>query len=190
MEITLLRHGKALMPNLNKISAASFSHWVEAYNAADLCPTSIPSSSTLNHAKQSHAVICSQLPRSIQSAKALDIKNITLIDTQFNEAGIPNANWRSLKLSPMIWAIIFRLLWLFGYSKNSESFTEAKQRASTSARTLISMAKEHKNVLLIGHGIYNKLLAKELRKLGWSGPANPGSKNWQYSIYKKGNHNE
>lgn len=186
MEIILLRHGKPIVPALDKINAISFIQWIEAYNVSGLSPTSKPLQTTLTRVSQCNATVCSQLPRSIQSAEALKIINITLTDAQFNEAGMPSANWRLLKLSPTMWVIIFRLFWLLGYSKHSESYKEAKQRAATSAKILINLAKENKSVLFIGHGIYNKFLAKELRLLGWSGPRNPGSKYWHFGVYKNG----
>jgi len=156
MEIILLRQGKPLIPLLDRINAISFIQWIEAYNSAGLCLTSPPPQTTLTRVNQGNATVCSQLSRSIQSAEALNITNIILTDAQFNEAGLPSANWRRLKLSPTIWLIIFRLLWLFGYSKHSESYNEAKQRAAGSTKTLINLAGEYKSVLFIGLNIYLK----------------------------------
>ncbi len=185
MEIILLRHGKPNIPPLKKIKAFSFKNWIELYNSSGICPTSTPNKNALSIAQKCNAIICSELPRSKESAKALKAKNITLSHHQFNEAGLPSSNWRGLKLSPYTWAVIFRILWLFGYSNNSESFKETKIRAENSAKKLIELAKEHKSILFVGHGIYNKLLAKQLISLGWSGPSNPGSKHWSFGIYKK-----
>ena len=184
MEIILLRHGKPIMPSLEKIKAFSFRQWVETYDSSELCLSSKPNKTTTTRAKKCGSVVCSDLMRSIQSAEALNIKNITLSESQFNEAGLPSANWGILKLSPKTWAVIFRTLWLFGYSNNSESYKEAKIRASDSANKLIDLAKEHGSVLFVGHGIYNRLLAKKLKSLGWSGPSNPGTKHWSFGVYK------
>lgn len=184
MEIILLRHGKPNIPSLNKIKAFAFKDWIDSYNAAGLNQQSIPTEKALIIANKCKVVVCSELPRSKESAAALKIKKITLSHSQFNEAGLPSANWNSLKLSPAIWAIIFRILWLFGYSNNSESYKEANTRAKKSAQKLIALAQEHERVLFIGHGIYNKLLSKQLRLLGWSGPANPGTKHWSFGTYK------
>jgi len=137
MEIILVRHGKPIIPSLNKINALSFKFWVEQYNSSELSSSSMPSKELLAIAKKCNAFVCSGLPRSIQSVTSLNIDNITLSHSQFNEAGLPNANWSMIKLSPMTWAVIFRLLWLFGYANNSESFKDAKMRAKASAQTLI-----------------------------------------------------
>ena len=71
MKIILLRHGKPIMPDMKKISASAFNNWVQEYNSSGLCPTSKPTIQAINCAKNSKAIVCSELPRSIESAQAL-----------------------------------------------------------------------------------------------------------------------
>jgi broad specificity phosphatase PhoE len=72
-----------------------------------------------------------------------------------------------------------------GYSKNSESFNEAKERADDATNELESLANAQNEVLLIGHGIMNKLIAKVLRTRGWSKVRSSGQSYWNYEIYEK-----
>jgi broad specificity phosphatase PhoE len=51
-----------------------------------------------------------------------------------------------------------------GYSRNSESFKEAKSRASEAVEKLLEIAKEYENVLFVGHDVYNRILSKESSK--------------------------
>ena len=185
MKIIILRHEKPITPSLSKLSASEFSDWVNEYNAAGLCPTSKPTEYAQNYANKCKAIVCSELPRSIESAKALNNENIILSDSIFNEAGLPIANWQTIKLSPKIWAVTFRVLWLLGYSRNSESFNEAKLRASEAVEKLTKIALEYESVIFVGHGVYNRMLSNELRRSGWSGPKSPGSKHWSFSIYER-----
>ena len=183
MKIILLRHGKPVMPSINKISASEFLSWVKKYDASGLCTTSKPSMQAINCVKNSKAIVCSKLPRSIESAKALNSEAIILSSSLFNEAGMPSANWHALKVSPKIWAPLFRLFWLFGYSNNSESFQEAKSRAKEAVIKLTEIAHEQESVVFVGHAIFNRILANELRRSGWSGPKNPGTKHWSFGVY-------
>lgn len=185
MKIILLRHGKPIIPSLKKISALDFSNWVSEYNAAGLCPTSKPEKHARNCANECNAIVCSALPRSLESAKSFNNKNIHLSDPIFNEAGLPVASWKTIKLSPKTWAIIFRILWLSGYSKNSESFKDAKIRALKSVHKLTEISQKYGSVLFVGHGVYNRILANELRRSGWSGPKNPGVEHWSFGVYEK-----
>ncbi len=185
MEITLLRHGKPDIPSLHKLSASAFTMWIQDYNAAALSASSKPTPEALACARDSKAIVCSKLQRSIDSANALDVEKLILSSSVFNEAGLPSTNWHSLKLSPKFWSVFFRILWLLGYSKNSESFSEAKNRAAKAAKILIELANESEKVIFVGHGVFNRMLANELRKNTWSGPKSPGSKHWDFGVYNK-----
>ena len=46
----------------------------------------------------------------------------------FREMGLPFGKLSYPRISPDVWAVIFRVLWFLGYSANSESFRKAKQR--------------------------------------------------------------
>lgn len=98
---------------------------------------------------------------------------------------MPVANWQVLKLTPKIWAVVFRILWLLGYSRNSESLKEAKSRASEAVEKLSDLAQEYESVLFVGHGVYNRMLANELRRRGWAVPNNPGSNHWAFGVYEQ-----
>lgn len=185
MEITLLRHGKPDIPSLKKLSASAFREWTQDYNASTLSMSSKPTHEALVYTSDCKAIVCSMLPRSIDSANALNAEKVVLSDSIFNEAGLPSGNGHWLKLSPRFWAVFFRVLWLLGYSRNSESFKKAKTRAVEAVKILTELANEHDKVIFVGHGVYNRILANELRKTGWDGPKNPGSKHWSYGVYKQ-----
>lgn len=183
MKIIILRHGKPVIPTLDRLTPAEFSDWVVSYNKAGLCPSSIPTAQAFAIAKECKAVVCSSLPRSIESAAALSFTSTSLNSPLFNEAGLPITNLKFLRFSPKAWAVIFRILWFLGYSNNSESFKEAKARASNAAKILIDLARNNTSVLFVGHGVYNRLLANELLASGWAGPKNPGTRHWSYGVY-------
>ncbi len=185
MEIAILRHGKPDAMSEKKIYASSFVDWIKGYNASSLSKSSVPTDSALSYANKCKAIVCSSLQRSIDSAKALSRKKIVLSDELFVEAGMPSTNLGFLKLSPGSWATIFRVLWFLGYSKNSESAKEAKTRAAKAAVKLVEFARQYKCVLFVGHGIFNRLLAHEFKKMGWFESKKPGSTYWSFVIYKK-----
>ncbi len=184
MKVVILRHGKVDYPPIKILSARDFIHWVESYNSNKLDRSIKPTEGAINIAKKAGAVVCSDLPRSVESAKLLGVDKPTIIDPGFKEAGLPMGSWKFPKLSVRLWAVIFRFLWLFGYSRGSESVSDARQRAKQSAEKLIQLAQEYKVVLFVGHGIMNRLIANELRKSGWEGPAVPSRKYWEFGVYK------
>ena len=135
-------------------------------------------------AKSCNIVVCSDLPRSVESARALGVNEIDFIESMFREMELPHGSFPSPKLSPNIWAAFFRLLWFFGYSSNGESLREAKSRASKGANRLKEIAANNGSVLLVGHGFVNRFIANELVSNGWQGPANPGKQFWEFGVYE------
>lgn len=133
-------------------------------------------------AKKCSIIVCTV--HSIQSAKALVADKSVESEPLFREMGLPYSNWHFLRLSLNLWVVIFRLLWLSGYSNNTESLQQGKYRSVNAANKLISLAKKHGSVMLVGHGFTNRFIAKVLLSLGWLGPKVPGYKCWGYGVYK------
>ncbi len=184
MQIVLLRHGKPNVPVYGKLRANKIHHWISSYNSAGLAPNVAPSSNAIEIASRCNIVACSDLPRSIESAQALGIKEINIMEPVFREMGLPYVSFPFLKLSPNIWVVVFRVLWFLGCSSNSESIREAKIRAANGANRLKDMAINYGSVLLVGHGFVNRFIAKELLSNGWKGPRNPGNNYWEFGVYR------
>ncbi len=184
VQIVLLRHGKPDIPEHGKLRGNELHRWIELYNSAGIAPGFVPSQGAIEITSVCNTVVCSDLKRSIESASALGVKNINVIEPVFREMGLPFCNFPTLKLSPSIWAALFRILWFFGYSSNSESIHEARLRASIGANRLKEMAVNNGSVLLIGHGFTNRFIAKKLLSNGWKGPKNPGKKYWEFGKYE------
>jgi len=182
MQITLLRHGK---PEFELTGTARACDLNEIARSYDLCGiTDKPPSETVMAAKKHKVVVCSVLPRSLQSANALGFTKIHSATSLFNETSIPHFSQGSVKLPINIWIVLLRILWLCGFSKNGESITSAKQRGKLAAQELIKLAERNERVLLVGHGLINHFIAKELLDNDWIGPKRSGRNYWEYSIYR------
>ena len=184
MQIVLLRHGKPDVSELGKLRASGIHQWIESYNAAGLEIGNSPSSEVIELANDCKAIVCSDLPRSVESARALGLREPNIIEPIFREVGLPYATFPSPTLSPNIWTALFRFLWFFGYSSNGESIRDAKVRASKGTSRLKEIVADTGSVLLVGHGFVNNYIAKELLANGWQGPVNPGRKYWEFGVYE------
>ncbi|QEY14710.1 phosphoglycerate mutase family protein [Cellvibrio sp. KY-GH-1] len=182
MRVILMRHGKPSLPAQNSVTSEEFKNWIEAYNSAELCKNLTPELKSLEIAKSSSVVICSSLKRSLNSASVLGVNEISSIEYHLREMEMPWGKITNIKLKPEYWAVIFRILWFLGYSKNSESFKEAKLRAAHAALLLESYAKENGSVLFIGHGMLNRFIAKYLVAKGWKITKKVGSNYWEFGV--------
>ena len=184
MEIVLLRHGMPVIDHDRRLSASEFGQWVSAYNEAGINIGCAPSQAAIEQAKKCTFVVCSNLPRSLESAKTLGLESIDVCESMFREFDMPHANWRFPRLSPGTWAVVFRLMWAAGYSRNAESFEEARERARNCTERLVELASEHGRVLFVGHGSLNWFVARYLKKVGWAGPAKAPGKYWEYGVFR------
>ncbi len=165
--------------------------WIEAYNCTGVKNKISPSSQELVNKLEHPFIVCSDLTRSLDSAKILGYPSPDLIDPQFREAELTSIMIPIIKLTPHVWSMVYRVFWFVGISGKAESLDTFKLRVSLATEKLIQLAKTHNSVLFIGHGIINRFIAKELISQGWSGEEAPdgnkywGYKYWEYSSYTK-----
>lgn len=182
-EIILMRHGQPKLAATDKISVFEMKDWIEQYDRSEITHHPVPHAS-LQLAATAKVIVSSSAPRALSSVQALGLKP-ALVDALFCEAQLPSGHWKLPRLSPFTWAIILRVLWLCGYSRNVESAGVARRRASTAAKRLQSIASDGP-VLLLGHGLMNRMIAKQLMADGWARQKRNGSQYWNATVYQYG----
>lgn len=187
MEISLIRHGKSQLTENDKIPSKEFKKWVQKYDFNGVFEESTYPVGTLEKVAAAKVLVTSDLNRSVVSARLLNPKSKIISDPIFRETELPvnPTIFYKMKLKPNTWAIILRLLWFSGYSNKCESLSEAKLRAKKAAQQLIDYANEYKSIVLVGHGFFNMLIAKQLKKSGWTGKRKVGSKHWNCTTYSR-----
>ncbi len=188
MKIILCRHGLPCpenSPSALFLNSQQLAQWVDHYNASAVSREHQPSEKTLETLQRCRLLVASDLHRSIDSCQLLD-KDINHVDVLFREAGfpVPQNNFLSLPLG--VWLMSLRLLWVLGYSVNSESYKEAKSRATEASKKLQHMAIKHDSVGLMGHGIMNRLIASNLIAAGWRKTESAQERTyWGFSVFEK-----
>lgn len=186
MEITLIRHGKSKHIENNIVTCEEFVEWVEKYDASGVFEENDYPPETLEKIATASIVITSDLTRSVESANLIiqnrHIRVVTDALFRETELPVPSRNLK-FKMRPNSWAVIFRCLWFCGYARDCESLLEAKQRAKKASERLVKYAEEHRSVVLVGHGFFNRLIAVELIKMGWKGKRKATAKHWYCSTY-------
>lgn len=177
-----MRHGKPTFELKGKVRSREIGEIISHYDASGI--TGKPPEESKLKALACNTAVCSDLTRSIESAKILGFEHIHLSDPIFREVATPHFKGGSFVLPVSAWGVILRCLSIFGFSRNGESLSIAKKRAKEAASVLIDIAHIHKMVLLVGHGFMNYFIAKELLSRNWVGPSKPGSGYWEYGIYQ------
>ncbi|MEL4889420.1 hypothetical protein N6P31_20700 [Pectobacterium betavasculorum] len=163
MELFLLRHGKPNIRSSTAIRSVDMHSWIGGYDAAGILDS--PNASTVAACKE-RFVVSSPMPRALESVDALGLEPDIIID-ELHEAPLPVFNIPLLKLTPPVWAALFRIFWMAGGSGGVETFSSVKIRATLVSSELDRMAEAHGRVLSVGHGFMNVLVARELHRIGW-----------------------
>ena len=182
MEIILMRHGEPEYRGAGKVSYREMVGWIDSYNRSST-GRDRPSEMAQILACRALTFLSSPLPRALSSLKTLGCEP-GLIDEVFREAELPVFRIPGFRLSPFYWAALFRVLWLCGLSGESERVSAAKERAVKAAEILVNVAKDSDGpVLLMGHGVFNRFIAKELIASGWKEQTRPGKGYWGAGVY-------
>jgi broad specificity phosphatase PhoE len=181
MTIILMRHGKPEQQITGRLSAQALADWCNAYDLSRV--SDWPPDRSINIARLATVVACSPLPRAHSSLSRLGLSPHA-VDHLFSEVEIPLLPVGQLQLPTTLWLTLLRLLWFCGYAGESESLSLARQRASLAADKLITLSQRG-TVLLLGHGIMNKMIARELRKRGWQAEKHASSRHWSSAIYHR-----
>ncbi|MDQ2819834.1 MAG: histidine phosphatase family protein [Pseudomonadota bacterium] len=175
MQITLIRHGKPILPPSRWLAPYEMAQWIAAYDQSLVETTTIPAAS-FAACSGATIIFASTLARAMSSASALG-HHAPCIDAVFREAALPFPLWRFPRLPAPLWAALFRLSWLLGYSRGADALASVTARARNASALLVAGAADGR-VLLIGHGVMNRLIARELRAAGWTGTGMHGSGYW------------
>lgn len=181
--IVLMRHGRPDLQLPRRLSPREWPDLLRAYDGAGVSFHSLPAGRLAELASECDLVLCSPLRRSIESARMLGCQ--PLCDDLYREVALPHASWNRPRLHPYLWAAAFRGLWTLGVAHNGEDREAARLRAREVARRLSQWANARGTVLLVGHGLFNQLIARSLREDGWQGPRLPGIDFWSFGIYTR-----
>ena len=183
-KITFIRHAKVDIASQKPITAKMLKSWEDAYNTAPIIQD-IPQNEALYKVfDEVDFIMSSTLSRTKDSIVLLG-SSVDESNALFNEAQIPTLNGNFIKLKPTSWMVVFRLLSLVGFGRWDVTLKETKVQAKEASRVLLKLSEEHDNVILMGHGVMNWLIRKELLALEWKGEGKDAHGNWGMTVLSK-----
>lgn len=180
MKIGLVRHFKVLHKHDGSLmTSAQFNSWVGAYNNAEIEDTDFDYGLS-----EWNVCISSDLSRAIQTAETIYPGSVIVTD-QLREIEVQSIHTLgNLKLPCQMWMVMGRIAWFFSHSSQAERKNETVDRA----RHTIDWIEEHysnRNVLVVSHGAFMKVLTQELFKKGYRGKGLRNPRNGAMYIYEK-----
>lgn len=184
MHIHLFRHGPSAYHEPAMLTYTQFGTWIDRYDAAGIRSMNGPDKVNVLPVPPAQSVLASDLPRAIETAHLLYPDAMIISNAVFREAHLPVLPLRGIRFKAEIWVILAQLAWRCGWAPDGESAKRAHQRAAEAANLLIAQTIGRDDVALIGHGFFNRLIARELIRRQWIGPRRPTSTHCSYTTYK------
>jgi broad specificity phosphatase PhoE len=183
-KITFIRHAKVDMDSSKPITAKMLKSWEEEYNTAPIIQD-IPKNKALYQAFDEVDYILSSTLKRAQDSVVLLGSDVDESNALFNEAQIPDLHGHFIKLKPTSWLVLFRLLSLLGFGRWSVTLKETKRQAKEASRVLLEFSERHNNIILVGHGVMNWLIRKELLASDWKSDGKDAHGNWGMTVLSK-----
>lgn len=187
MRIVLVRHGHPdITPDARRpIAGTDLGRWYREYNDVGLATVSSPPQPLRDAAAIAGCIVASDLRRAMESAQVLAGTRPVNLDPDLREVGFPERLNSSTRLSPGVWVMIARALWLFDRCECEEPKTAASRRAARLADNLCTLARAHNSVVAVGHGWFNLFVGRELRRRLWRGPRFVPHGYWASAQYER-----
>lgn len=172
-KIYLLRHFKVIDGCDKRVfNSHEIDVWVDRYDTFDLDFFGVE----LPHIDE---VFTSELSRAKRSAQYL---NLTYKSTDLlNEVSAKAFIDTKFKFPKMLWLLIGRMYWSFGWVKRSEKREETYERAKEVVDLLLK--SNSKSIMTISHGFFMHIIAKELKKRGFNGIIDNHPKNGKIYMF-------
>lgn len=176
--ITLVRHGPVCFDSRAWAQSSALRRLIGEYDTAPLRTGPVPAIAVDPDA----LIVCSDLRRSTASALAV-FGRFDVSDSIFREADLPDLPRLGVSMPPAVLFAVARVLWIMGRTQGGELRTEFTHRCAEATGVLIRHHAEGKDVVLMGHGILNRGIAKHLRQRGFEGPRPPGASHWSVARF-------
>lgn len=178
MIIGLVRHFKVSFPPQKKfMNSDDFKRSMEDYDSSPVMKKDI-------NINPDDWDICytSTMPRAITTAKSI-YKGDIITTSNIIEVQMHPYFQSNLRFPSILWGILARIGWYRSHPSQVESFKDTKERIDSFYDTVTS--GNEKNILVVTHGFFMRLLAERLKKEGFSGKYDPIPKNGKLYIFKK-----
>ncbi|MGE3302534.1 MAG: histidine phosphatase family protein [Hyphomonadaceae bacterium] len=183
--IVLARHGKPVGDRRTRIDWRAYEDWWAEYDRSGLADGETAPEDLVAEARGADVIFASPLPRALATAEAVAGGRPVVQDPIFVEAALPPPPiWG--KRTPRTWGVWARMAWWLGRAAGRETREAAELRAEAAAATLTARALRGDNVLLLGHGWFNRMIRPVLKRQGWRCVRDGGDDYWSFRRYEHG----
>jgi broad specificity phosphatase PhoE len=152
--------------------------WREGYDDAGILEGSKPPQTLIQLAAESTLIIASDMPRAIASAERLAPGRKIRTSHLLRETHLHVPRWPT-RLPLVAWAALMHGFWRYRMLRGTDASPAEVAQAASAADWLRTVVGEHETAVVVTHGVFRQLLARELLRRGWYCTARTGGyRNW------------
>ena len=178
MKIGLVRHFKVVRSNtLKKLNSTQFNEQMNSYDNSPVRANNVKINSN-----DWDVCYASTLSRASETAKTIYHDEIISTDLII-EVPLSAFMKTSIPFPSMVWHIGGRIAWLFSSNLQEETISGTKQRIDNFMKIIEEAG--HKNILVVSHGFFMKVLSRQLKLQGFVGSIDFAPKNGKLYLFEK-----
>ena len=167
------------------ISGREIGRWYRGYDASGIVDAVEPPACLRAAAAAAGCVVASDSRRALETAARLGVTDKVRVEPALREVGFPESLALPVRLSPVAWVLIARAMQMLRCCECDEAVPATRARAAIAVETLSQLADDHGTLVVVGHGWFNRFVARELRRRGWHGPRWPPTRYWSAATYRR-----
>jgi broad specificity phosphatase PhoE len=140
--------------------------WRRDYDATGIRLDGSPPAALLELA-ESASIVTSDLPRAVESAERLAPRRSIRQSALLREAHLEIPAWPT-RLPLEVWAFATHLAWMYRILRGADASESDLTRAAAAAELVTRMVADGSTALVVTHGVFRRLLGRELLGRGWT----------------------
>jgi broad specificity phosphatase PhoE len=166
--LVLVRHGRsAHVHATGAIDRAAVERLRAVQDEAGIQMVSEPPRALVQMAVDATHIVASDLRRAVASAERLAPHRSVQISALLRETVLPIPDWR-MRLPPRVWETLIHLRWSYQILRGTDATSAELARAAAAAEWLARLVDGGSTALVVTHGVFRRLVAKQLIALGWA----------------------
>lgn len=175
MRMMLARHGPPAVDWRPSLTRGEYLDWIKSFDSSGIHRDVGPPAAVREFAR-SAVILTSTLKRAAQSASLLGEATETM--AALNEVSLSPPHL-PVRMTPSYWTAVSRLYWLICFRRARK----ASQAEATFLADLLMKKAMNQDVIVVGHGWRNRMIAKDLQRCGLRRSCKSGNGYWSYEVF-------
>lgn len=141
--------------------------WRRGYDAAGILPRDKPPRGLDVLVATADLIVSSDFPRAIMTAERLADGRPITTSPLLREAPAEFPQWNRLRAPRVVWEWSVTLNWGIRILRGTDIPPADLERASKAAFWIDDLAKDHGHIVVVTHGVFRRILARQLEALRW-----------------------